>query len=103
MNNVLTLWINSKVKRPPREWEFVQDFLQKMMNRMGVGYVRYGTVDKRQRYMTRLEVEFRAYKKTGNKEHLLNIANYAVLESMAPEHKKFHDDSSVDSVTRGRV
>lgn len=50
-----------------------------------------------------MSLELKAYKKTGNEEHLLNIANYCHLESFAPENKKFHYDNTVDSVTRKRV
>ncbi len=75
-------------------------FVQKMANRILQGYTRYGGPDKSQKYMTRLRLELRAYKKTGNMEHLYNIANYAHLESIAPENKKFHYDDKADSVTR---
>lgn len=74
-----------------------------MLNRLIQGYVRYGVAKVEQRYMTRLIMEVRAYKKFGNAEQLYNIANYALLESIAPENKRFHLDSSVDSVTRGRI
>jgi len=53
--------------------------------------------------MTRMKLEVTAYRKSGNREHLLNIANYAWLESQAPENPKFHWDNTVDSVTRGKV
>lgn len=78
-------------------------FLQKMVNRLIQGFVRYGASTKEQKYMTRMYLEMKAYKRTGNQEHLFNIANYCILESMAPENKKFHFDGSVDSVTRGKV
>lgn len=50
--------------------------------------------------MSRLAKELAAYKKTGNMEQLINIANYAILEAMAPENPRFHFDAGVDSVTR---
>lgn len=67
------------------------------------GHVRYGAPDRRKKYMTRLFLELKAYKKTGNVEQLYNIANYCILESIAPENKKFHFYALADSVTRGKI
>jgi hypothetical protein len=79
-----------------------REFATKMVKRLAQGFARYGAPDRRKKYLTRLVLELRAYRKTGNAEHLYNIANYAHLESIAPEHPKFHHESGVDSVTRGR-
>ena len=80
--------------------EFVA-FLQAVVNRRCVGALRYGDrPTSRQRYMSRLSRELRAYRKDGNFEQLLNIAVYAFLESCAPENRKLHFDPTVDSVTR---
>lgn len=75
-------------------------FAQTMLNRMYVGDLRYGSPDRKQKYASRLYKEVEAYKSTGNAEHLLNIANYCVLEWIAPEHKLHHFDATVESVTR---
>ena len=75
-------------------------FAQTMLNRLYVGDLRYGPPDRRQLYASRLYKEVEAYKKSGNAEHLLNIANYCVLEWIAPEHKNHHFDNTVDSATR---
>ena len=53
--------------------------------------------------MTRLGLELKAYRRTGNRELLLNIANYSWLESVAPENKKFHWDNTAESATRGKI
>lgn len=79
-----------------------RDFVQKMSNRMAFGIARYGQPDGEKRYWKRLKMDAKAYDKTGNREHLYNIANYAVLECLAPEHKKHHMDGRVGSVTRGK-
>lgn len=73
-----------------------------MANRLMQGQCRYGEPKASQNYFTRLMMETKAYKRTGNQEHLINIANYCVLESIAPENKKFHFDNTVDSATRGK-
>lgn len=75
-------------------------FAQAMANRLMQGHARYGEPTKEQHYMSRLTTELQAYKKSGNAEQLFNIANYAYLEFVAPENKKFHHNASVDSVTR---
>lgn len=82
-------------------------FLQAQTNRRVVGVLRYeghgGRPNRRNRYMTRMMLELRAYRKTGNFEHLLNLANYAFLESEAPENRKFHFDADADSATRATL
>lgn len=75
-------------------------FIQAMTNRIIQGHLRYGPANRRQKYLTRLEGELKMYKKTGNMEHLINIANYCHLESYAPEHPKFHFDNLAKSATR---
>lgn len=90
-------WWSDRVKRNPNSFKL---FVQRMANRLLVGEIRYGSPKKEQHYMTRLIMETKAYKRTGNMEHLVNIANYCWLESEAPENKKFHYDDKVDSVTR---
>ena len=76
-------------------------FLQGQVNRELVGSLRYGKIQRRQRYLSRLTKELQVYKKTGNMEQLVNIAVYCFLESYAPENPKFHWDPTVDSATRG--
>jgi hypothetical protein len=74
----------------------VQEFLQGMINRLIIGNHRYGSPDRRKAYTQRLATELTRYKATGNREHLINIANYALLESLtAPYH-----DPTAPSATR---
>ena|ERR1035437_6370692 len=75
-------------------------FFQKCANRLCVGLIRYGAPHTSQNYMTRLTKELKAYKQTGNSEHLCNIANYAFLESICPEHDAQVHGSSRQSATR---
>lgn len=97
----IKLFWSDKIKG--RDYKPIQEFFQKMSNRLIMGHVRYGSPKVEQKYMTRLGMEFKAYKKTGNMEQLINIANYCILESLAPENKKFCFDNTVDSVTRGKL
>lgn len=78
-------------------------FLQLQANRFAQGHYRYGAPRKSKRYMTRLSIELKAYRKTGNIEHLANIAVYAGLELQAPEHRGQHFDAFAASATRGTV
>ena len=75
-------------------------FTQSMLNRLTVGELRYGAANRKQKYMTRMLKEMSAYVKNGNAEHLFNIANYCVLEWIAPEHSRHRLDTTVESVTR---
>lgn len=97
----LNIFWSDKLKGHDRKK--VQDFFQKMANRLMQGHARYGSPVSSQNYMTRLIMEVKHYKRNGNMEQLINIANYAWLESQAPENPKFHFDSTVDSVTRGKL
>lgn len=98
----IKLWWSDKIKCTGKLIA-TRDFMQKMCNRLIQGEVRYGPPRKEQNYMTRMIMEVKAYKRQGNMEQLINIANYAVLESITPENKKFHFDSTVESVTRGKI
>lgn len=100
----IELQIPDSVPLNPRVTREFRAFLQAVVNRRCVGALRYGDHPvKRQKYMTRLSKELRAYRKDGNAEQLMNIAVYAFLESAAPENKKLHWDATVDSVTRAEM
>ncbi len=77
--------------------------MQAMLNRAGVGNLRYGSPATRKRYMTRLGKELRAYRKTGNAEHLFNIGVYAWLETVTPQHLHQFFDMTAESATRGEM
>ena len=83
----------------PNQTEF-RLFVQGMANRLILGNLRYGAANKKQKYLDRLAKELKVYKQTGNMENLINIANYAHLESYAPQNKKFHFDPTAKSATR---
>lgn len=78
-------------------------FLQCVVNRAGVGNVRYGEAATRKKYLTRMRKELRAYAKTGNGENLFNVAVYAWLETLRPQHRHFHFNMNAESVTRGEM
>lgn len=77
-----------------------REFLQMLVNRRALGQLRYGTPNKKQKYLSRLRKELEAYSSTGNQEHLLNIAVYCGLEIQCPEHPNSYIDVTADSATR---
>ena len=100
MSNIVVYW-PAKISLPNKRE--IMDFLDAMMKRLAVGYTRYGAPSAQKSYMSRMETELKSYKRSGNMEHLLNMANYAILESLAPQHPKHHWDPHIDSVTRRRT
>lgn len=90
-----------------KDWKTYIEHIQHQANRLAFGYYQYEAKNsgphRRQKYLTRIKKELQAYIRTGNAEHLHNISNYCYLESQAPENRKFHFDSDVDSVTREKA
>lgn len=93
----------SSIEFPIQDSIEFQFFLQLMVNRRAVGQLRYGAPKRSQKYLTRLRKEVKAYIANGNQEQLINIAVYAFLEWIAPEHPRAYFDPTADSVTRGKV
>jgi len=87
----LTFYFSNKLR--VRHQPFL-DFVQKMANRLMVGFYRYGPVNKRQDYRKRLKGAVKHYDKTGNTEFLIDAANYCWLEFCAPSHPKAHFEVS---------
>jgi hypothetical protein len=94
------IFISAKIKLPEEDKKKLLEFVQGIVNRRTVGYLRYGPNSRHQRFMSRLAEELKAYRKTGNMEHLFNIAVYAYLESDKPENKRFHYEPRAESATR---
>lgn len=72
-------------------------FLQMMVYRCIVGYYRYGSFRRIGRTpasnrppLDRLKECLKKYDKAGNRELLVDIANYAMSEFVAPHHPKAH-------------
>lgn len=83
--------------------QFDYSFLQRMINRLIEGQHRYGkhTAKKARRsWILRMRLELEQYESTGDKERLINIANYAWLEQMNPEHPNAHFNRESKSATR---
>jgi hypothetical protein len=100
MLEILRLEIPDSFELKNYKKQIFKMFAQTMLNRLFVGEIRYGPAEKKQHYFSRLKKEVAVYQKTGNAEQLINIANYCVLEWIAPEHPKHHFNPTVESVTR---
>lgn len=95
----LTLYLTS-IPSDRKELAELKIFLQRILDRKTLGGLRYGAIQKKQRYLTRLQLELTKYVATGNQEHLLNVAVYSFLETYAPEHPDAHLDNTAPSATR---
>jgi hypothetical protein len=74
------------------EWN--TEFERLMRNRLIMGAFRYGTFSeqttRRRDNPASLENHLDAYNQTGNAEHLVDIANLALVEFTLPSHPSFH-------------
>ena len=77
---------------PPTE--FSHTFVQGMANRMATSYSKYGAV--KDAYPARVDairsllLRLDRYERDGNTEHLIDAANYCMIEFMAPKHPEAH-------------
>jgi hypothetical protein len=84
--------------------EFAFWFIGRMINAMGLSFFKYGPVadakgvDK----IASLKVRLQKYEDTGNSDFLVDVANFAMIESMHPQHPKAHYEPK-DSGGPGRV
>lgn len=80
------------------EIQFSEDFIRKMKARCFVGYHRYGPNtqygQKQSSYniLETIRKRLAAYEETGNQEHLVDAANFIMIEYKAPQHPNAHFD-----------
>ena len=98
MIEIIRLEAPLEMGKEKKQWFRV--FAQSLVNRLIVGELRYGPGSKKQKYLTRLIKTIEVYKSTGNAEYLFDIANYAFLEFIFPEHPKHHFNPEAQSATR---
>lgn len=78
--------------------EYSKEFDKLRQNRMVVSYYKYGALANNYGEclidaIENLEIRLNKYKETGNKEFLVDVANFAMIEFMYPKHEKAHFDS----------
>ena len=74
--------------------EYSCEFLQGMINRMGVSYHKYGKVADAYPHnfnaIDSMKERVLSYQATGNTEYLMDAANFLMIEFMHPSHEKAH-------------
>lgn len=87
--------------------EFSEDFIEKMKNAMITSYHKYGPVvqgfPERVHALDSMAARLRKYAATGNKEYLVDAANFLMIEFMHPRHEKAHWQSEDSAKSPGRV
>lgn len=79
------------------QWDI--EFEKMMHNRLIMGAIRYGglNVDNKYDIIKTMFGKLSKYKDTGNKEFLVDIANYALIEFHNPQHPNAHLESKDDT------
>lgn len=75
--------------------DYSESFDELRKKQMVVGHYKYGSIRKNAKnrlieYIPTLEKRVQAYKETGNTEFLADIANFAMIEYMYPQHPNAH-------------
>ena len=88
--------------------EYSERFDEYRKNRMVCSFFKYGFAKKNYESglvdsMASLKLRLNAYIKTGNTEYLVDVANFAMLEFMYPQHKKAHFKSTDSDQSVGLV
>lgn len=90
------------------ETEFNKDFVELMKNRMTISYHKYGPVISNYGScnvdaIKSLEKRLKKYEETGNVEWLVDVANFAMIEYMCPQHKNAHFKGTDSNESPGLV
>lgn len=89
-----------ELEREIIETTWDESFLRYMRNRLLMGRLRYGTkkfTKVRYNYTKSVADKIRLYEQTGNRELLVDIANYCMLEFRHGRHPKAHFDATDDA------
>lgn len=78
--------------------QFSEDFVRKMKARVFVGFHRYGQSKQyaetnKYDIIETIKARLKLYSDTGNQEHLIDAANFIMIEYMYPQHPKAHFES----------
>lgn len=87
--------------------DFSEDFVQKMRNRIAMSHFKYGwmkdTYPEIGNAIASLKERLELYEKTGNLEYLIDVANFAMIETMYPRHPKAHFEATDSDKSPGVV
>jgi hypothetical protein len=86
--------------------EFSETFTQGMYDRMCVSFFKYGPVahgfPEKLDALASLQLHLDAYAKDGNTEHMMDAANYAMIEFMRPRHPHAFFKATDSNASPGR-
>jgi hypothetical protein len=87
--------------------EFCEPFVEGMRERMTISYFKYGLVADayplKVDALESLQMRLEKYVETGNKEFLMDAANFAMIEFMHPKHPKAYFEATDSNQSPGRV
>ena len=88
--------------------EYSEEFDKLRKSRMIVSYYKYGPISenyekKLVNAIENLEKRLQLYKETGNTEYLCDVANFAMIEFMYPQHKDAHFNNISKSPGLGTI
>lgn len=87
--------------------EYSEKFIDGMLNRMEVSFQRYGALKDgfpfKVSAIKTLELKLRKYKEEKNLEHLIDLANYAMIEFMHPSLEGAYFEATDSNGSTGRV
>jgi hypothetical protein len=87
--------------------QYDEKFWKMMVSRMEMSYFKYGDFrdgyPKRIDWLKSLQQRLMKYAETGNTEFLVDAANFAMIEFMAPAHPKAHFQSTDSDQSPGRT
>lgn len=70
-------------------------FHRRMDQAMGMSFHKYGPVKNafphKVNALQSLEHRLQLYRETGNQDYLVDVANFAMIEFMCPDHEEAHD------------
>lgn len=81
---------------------FDERFVQQMKNAMCMSYFKYGNVTNKQseKALVRINDEIEAFKEDNNLEHMVNVANWAMMRVMFPQGDEHYKGTDVEGSTR---
>lgn len=90
------------------EYQFSEDFVRKMKARVFVGFHRYGqskqyAIENKYDILETIKKRLEKYRETGNQEHLVDAANFIMIEYMYPQHPNAHFESVEEEDPNKRV
>ena len=96
-----------KINHTCPDSECSKTFIEGMLNRMEFSFSKYGALKEAYPFkvsaIKTLELKLRKYKEDKNLEHLIDLANYAMIEFMHPSLEDTYFEATDSNGSTGRV